>query len=86
MSLASTVIRLQKGSDELEQTRLKAMAGDPDALKTYLYWCAWRDIQGNPLIPQKDKLKVFHQLAKADMFEFELASPAAPEASHGGTA
>ena len=72
MSLADEVIKLRLGTPEFNALRKAATEGKADALKKYVYWCAWRGIRADVFIPPQKKAAVFRALVQADKFEVIL--------------
>jgi len=72
MELADEVIALKFGSPELDALRDRARHGEPAALKSYVYFCAWRGICSDDYIPATAKASVFRKLVDADLISVAL--------------
>jgi hypothetical protein len=70
---ADEIIALQYGTPELNRIREEATKGDPAALKTYVYFCAWQGIRADRYIPPTMKTEVFRRFADMDLLSVSFA-------------
>ena len=62
MALAEEIMALAPGSLELEGIRSRAVAGDPNALQRYGWWCFWRATWKTKGVSRGTRIKNFQKL------------------------
>lgn len=72
MSYVDDILTIRIGTPEFHELRKQASEGRADALKKYVYWCAWRSIRSDIYIPKEKKYQVFKGLVKFDAIEVKL--------------
>lgn len=70
---ADEVMALQYGTPELNKIRAAAQLGEPEALKSYVYFCAWQGIRADKYIPPTMKTEVFRRFADMDLLTVSFA-------------
>lgn len=72
MKFADEIMALEFGQPRFEALRACAKVGQKDAIRKYVYFCAWRGILGDKFIPAYQKATLFRKLVEADLIEVKF--------------
>lgn len=71
-SLIREIIRINRGGPKYEEIRNGALAGNPLALRKYVYYSWWRSIRLNKSIPPKKRIPLFRELVDSIDLEVQI--------------